>query len=108
MVDSRAANEWPQVVRGWCGVPALSTTSGLQADPTALRAAVDRVGGAVAARGGRLVLLAADSTTSLTDLGLDRAVVGVDARVDEDPRLLERRPDSLVELPLQVWLGYPG
>ena len=27
MVDSRAANEWPQVLRGYCGVSALSTTS---------------------------------------------------------------------------------
>ena len=108
MVDSRAANEWPQVVRGWCGVPALSTTSALRGDPQAFAAAVDRVGAAVEARGGRLVLLAADSTTSLTDLGLERAVVGVDVRVQEDARLLERRPDSLVELPLQVWLGYPG
>jgi hypothetical protein len=108
MADSRAANEWPQVVRGWCGVPALSTTSALRGDPAAFGSAVDRVAAAVEGRGGRLVLLAADSTTSLAELGLDRAVVGVDARVQEDARLLERRPDSLVELPIRVWLGYPG
>jgi hypothetical protein len=32
----------------------------------------------------------------------------VDARVREDDRLLERRPDSLVELPIRVYLGRLG
>ena len=36
------------------------------------------------------------------------AVVGADARVREDERLLERRPDSLVELPIRVYLGRLG
>jgi ABC-type hemin transport system substrate-binding protein len=107
MVDSRAANEWPQVVRGWCGVPALSTTRALQQDPARLSAAVETIRSAVAAKGGRLVLVASDRTETLSALGLERAVVGVDARVDEDPRLLEQRPNALVELPIQVWLGYP-
>jgi hypothetical protein len=105
MVDSRAANEWPQVLRGYCGVGALSTTSALRNDPARLAAAVDQVRRAVDARGGRLVLVAADSTDALTRLGLTSAVVAVDARVDEDARLLEQRPDSLVQLPIQVWLG---
>ena len=108
MVDSRAANEWPQVLRGYCGVGALSTTSALRNDPIRLAAAVDRVRRAVDARGGRLVLVAADSTEALSRLGLTSAVVGVDARVEEDARLLEQRPDSLVELPIQVWLGRLG
>ncbi len=108
MVDSRAANEWPQVVRGWCGIPALSTTRALQQDPARLKDAIETIGSAVTDSGGRLVLLAADRTESLRALGLERAVVGVDARVLEDPRLLEQRPDSLVELPIQVWLGYPS
>jgi hypothetical protein len=107
MVDSRAANEWPQVLRGYCGVSALSTTSTLRNDPARLAAAVGQIRRAVEARGGRLVLVAADSTDALTRLGLKTAVVGVDARVDEDPRLLEDRPDSLVQLPIQVWLGRP-
>jgi hypothetical protein len=34
--------------------------------------------------------------------------VAVDTRVEEDPRLLEQRPDSLVQLPIQVWLGTTG
>ena len=107
MVDSRAANEWPQVLRGYCGVPALSTTSALRNDPARLKSAVAQVATAVDARGGRLVLLAADSTDALTQLGLAHAVVGTDRRVQEDARLLERRPDHLVELPVQVWLGTP-
>lgn len=107
MADSRAANEWPQVVRGYCGVAALSTNTALRQDPPRMKAAVADISEAVDARGGRLVLLAADSTKALTDLGLDAAVVGVDTRVDEDARLLERRPDELVELPVQVWLGTP-
>ena len=105
MVDSRAANEWPQVLRGYCGIPALSTTSALRRDPAQLSAAVDEVGRAVREKGGRLVLVAADSTTSLSALGLDTAVVGVHTQVREDPRLLEQRPDHLVDLPLQLWIG---
>ena len=105
MVDSRAANEWPQVLRGYCGVAALSTTAALRTDPARLAAAVAQIRRAVAARGGRLVLVAADSTDALSRLGLTSAVVAVDARVDEDARLLEKRPDSLVQLPIQVWLG---
>ena len=42
-VDSRAANEWPQVVRGMCGVPVLSTTSGLRSDPAELASTVAAV-----------------------------------------------------------------
>ena len=107
MVDSRAANEWPQVLRGFCGVPALSTTTALRADPARLGSAVDRVESAVAGRGGRLVLVAADSGQSLSRLGLTSALLAVNTSVREDPRLLERRPDHLVTLPLQVWLGTP-
>ena len=104
-VDARAANEWPQVVRGMCGRPALSTTGTLRRDPSALAAAVTRVATAVSDRGGRLVLLAADSAEGLGALG------GVDVRqvsgsvVLEDPHLLTRRPDSLDPLPITVWLA---
>jgi hypothetical protein len=108
MVDSRAANEWPQVLRGYCGVSALSTTSALRNDPSRLGAAVQQVQRAVEARGGRVVLVAADSPDGLQRLGLKGAVVAVDARVQEDDRLLERRPDSLVELPIRVYLGRLG
>ena len=36
-VDSRAANEWPQVVRGMCGGPSLSLTSRVRSDEELLR-----------------------------------------------------------------------
>lgn len=108
MVDSRAANEWPQVLRGWCGVAALSTTTALRQDPQRLAEAVSTIERAVSARGGRLVLVAADSTEALSDLGLRSAVVGVHTTVREDARLLERRPDALVDLPIEVWFGHPG
>ena len=51
MVDSRAANEWPQVLRGYCGVGALSTTSALRNDPRRLAAAVEQIRRAVDAAG---------------------------------------------------------
>jgi hypothetical protein len=104
MADSRAANEWPQVLRGYCGVPALSTTSGLRNDDGAFRDAVAHIETAVSRSGKRLVLVAADTPQVLTDLGAaPRAAV--DVTVLEDERLLERRPDGLVSLPIQVWLG---
>ena len=105
MADSRAVNEWPEVLRGYCGVPALATTYALRTDPARFAAAVDRITRDVRSRGGRLVLVAADSTQSLSRLGLRTAVVGVNTTVLEDPRLLERRPDRLVPLPVTVWLG---
>ena len=66
MVDGRAANEWPQVVRGDCGVPALSLTSAVRQDDARRAAAVGAVAQAVSRHGGRLVLLAADSPTALS------------------------------------------
>ena len=60
------------------------------------------------ARGARLVLLSADSDEALSTLGASEVDQVLDTRVREDARLLERRPDHLVELPLQVWLGRPA
>ncbi|WP_404384235.1 hypothetical protein LL946_01945 [Knoellia locipacati] len=103
-VDSRAANEWPQVVRGQCGRAALSTTSALRKDPVALADAVTTLATALEERGGRVVLLAADSPAALESLGVT-VRPALDTTVLEDDRLLERRPDHLVTLPLRVWLG---
>ena len=103
-VDSRAANEWPQVVRGTCGVAALSTTSGLRADDVRLAATVESVAAEVAARGGRLVLLAADSAQALEGLGLPGELV-TDVVVREDEHVLERRPVATDPLPIRVWLA---
>ncbi len=103
-VDSRAANEWPQVVRGTCGVPALSTTSGLRSDPTKLASTVATVSQEVGSRGGRLVLLAADSSQALDRLGAAPASVA-DTTVREDEHVLEQRPSRTDPLPIRVWLA---
>ncbi len=108
MVDSRAANEWPEVLRGQCGVPALSTTAALRRDPEALARAVGRVRSAVEAGGSHLVLVSADSAAPLAALGATDLHQVLDTTVQEDARLLERCPDHLVGLPLTVWLGRPA
>jgi hypothetical protein len=113
-VDSRAANEWPQVVRGQCGRVALSTTSALRRDPAALAESVTTLAQRVREGGGRLLLLAADSPEVLETLAPGKARPALDTTVLEDDRLLERRPDHLVTLALRVWLaaapvpGRPG
>ncbi|MEO7070199.1 MAG: hypothetical protein ABI131_06870 [Nostocoides sp.] len=106
-VDGRAANEWPQVVRGECGIPALSTTTTLRKN-TAFAATVSAVAAAVAAHGGRLVLLAADSDDVLKTLGAQGIRQVSTVTVHEDERLLTRRPNALVALPVDVWLATPA
>ncbi|HET7821463.1 MAG TPA: hypothetical protein VFL10_08040, partial [Ornithinibacter sp.] len=103
-VDSRAANEWPQVVRGMCGVPMLSTTSGLRSDPAALGSTVAAVREQLAARGLRLVLLSADSPDPIARLGVD-PVLAADTTVREDEHVLEQRPSHTDPLPIRVWLA---
>jgi hypothetical protein len=103
-VDSRAANEWPQVVRGMCGVPALSTTSGLRRDPEQLATTVATVSREVVSRGGRLVLLSADSADAITRLGGDPVAV-VDTTVREDEHVLEQKPSHTDPLPIRVWIA---
>lgn len=104
-VDSRAANEWPQVVRGQCGHPALSTTQTLRQDPSRLASTIATIDEAVTAKGGRLVLLAAEGTKELDALGANDIRQVSEQFVAEDDRLLERRPDGLVPLSLEVWTG---
>ncbi len=104
-VDGRAANEWPQVVRGMCGRPSLSLTAAAYRDPASLRASVSLVAGDVRGHGGRLVLLAADSPEALQQAGAADVRQVADVLVEEDARLLVRRPDALEPLPIQVWLG---
>ena len=103
-VDSRAANEWPQVVRGMCGIPALSTTSALRADPARLATTVAEVSSRVADGGGRLVLLAADSATALDGLGVAPLAV-TKVTVREDEHVLEQRPSHTDPLPVRIWLA---
>ncbi|HYN28805.1 MAG TPA: hypothetical protein VES95_02875 [Dermatophilaceae bacterium] len=108
MVDSRAVNEWPQVVRGSCGHPAVATTAALRSDQVGFAAAVRTLEEGVRASGGRLVLLATDSTRILGALGASDLRQVVDTVVLEDPRLLEERPEDLVPLRITVWLASPG
>ena len=110
MVDGRAANEWPQVVRGVCGVPALSLTAPVRQDEGRRARAVAAVAREVSRSGRHLVLLAADSPQALSvppgsGLRLGAPAEVTDVLVREDARLLERRPDSTVGLPLRVWLA---
>ena len=107
-VDSRAASEWPQVVRGQCGRPALSATRSLVQDPVRLARAVGVISAAVTERGGRLVLLAAEGSKALDALGASDIAQVSDVFVAEDDRLLERRPDGLVPLSLEVWTATPS
>ncbi len=115
-VDSRGANEWPQVIRGQCGIPALAASGSLRGSPGALVVLVDRIRTALGPSR-RLVLLAADTpdgtpadagrpdgAEALVRLGATPRPVA-DVSVAEDDRLLERRPDGLVPLPLRVWLA---
>ena len=109
MVDSRAANEWPQVLRGQCGVPALSTTSALRRNSDGLFAAVGQVEQAVEARGAQLV--AADSDDALrawASTGSCPSSTGTATGCTRTRGSSSDGHDSLVVLPLQVWLGRTG
>jgi hypothetical protein len=93
----------------------LSTTSFLRRDPLALRAVVDQVSAAVGERGGRLVLLGADSPDAgagggaqepevFSGVGL-RAELVADVLVREDEHVLVTRPNGTDPLPVRVWLA---
>lgn len=102
-VDGRAANEWPQVVRGVCGRPMASIRV---AEPAEAPAAIRRIAARIAATGNRPVLLAAtpEGAATLTGLALEPALV---ANLDtvEDQHLLTRVPDGGDRLAVQVWLA---
>jgi hypothetical protein len=49
--------------------------------------------------------LAADSPEALQQAGAADVRQVADVLVEEDARLLVRRPDALEPLPIQVWLG---
>lgn len=104
-LDARAANEWPQVIRGVCGVPAASIRV---ASPDGAPAAVRRITGRIAASGHRPVLLAGagEGTAIITAVGEKPSAV-VDLRTREDQRFLTRRPDGVDPLRVQVWLARP-
>lgn len=101
LVDSRAANEWPQVLRGVCGVPSVvvRARSG-SPDVGAVRAVVAAVG----ATGRQAVLVAAQGPQPLRELGASPRQV-VRLSTVEDQRLLTRRPAGDAALAIDLWLG---
>ncbi len=107
-VDDWAVNQWPQVTRGMCGVPALATTGRLRDDPAQVRAAVAALDERVRARGGQVLLVAARGPHSLADLGVTDRTTLVDVMVEEDMRILEQRPDGTTPLRVAVWAGRPA
>jgi len=103
---SRAQNEWVQVIRGVCGHPSGALRA---ADPAANRTSLAALAAMVGSAGGRLVLLSAgeddgSAARALAELGLRprRAVL---AHTTEDQHLLERRPDGVTGLVIDVWLA---
>lgn len=118
VVDARGLNEWPQVLRSQCGVPALGARGPLR-QSGALPAVARDLARRVESGGGRLLLVAAGTpekpiplppapeprgAEAITALGAQPRVV-VDVAVREDERLLLQRPDTLRDLPITVWVG---
>ncbi|WP_432570928.1 hypothetical protein [Kineococcus sp. SYSU DK005] len=115
-VDARARNEWPQVLRGTCGVPAASlvvaTAQGRPGTPEhleALRAVVQRQAARVRAAGGRPVLVAAGGelapAEALRALGVAEPVTVARVRTVEDERVLTERPDAGQAITVELVTG---
>jgi len=113
-VDPRSRNEWPQVLRGTCGVPSASivvaTAVGRAGTPeyaAALRTAVERQAARVRAAGGRPVLVAAGGDAAaqdtLTALGGTDVRRVTHVRTPEDERVLTTRPDGAQVIDVELW-----
>jgi hypothetical protein len=102
LLDSRAANEWTQVLRGPCSVPSvvLRVPRGQAVSASTLALVVRSISDA----GRRPVLVTAESPEPLVALGATPRQV-VDLRTVEDQRLLERRPDGLTPLSVELWVA---
>jgi hypothetical protein len=90
-IDSRSTTEWPQVVRGMCGVPSFAATRAVRDDASRLADVVDELAAGAAANGHRLVVLAADGPEAVERLGLTPRQV-VDVRFPEEEHALDRPP----------------
>ncbi len=115
-VDPRSRNEWPQLLRGTCDVPAASIVvptaqgrPGTEEYWTTLRAAVDREAARIRQAGGNPVLVAAGGDTDpvevLVRLGVDAPRVVVSRRTTEDERVLTRRPDGVQRIDVRLVTG---
>ncbi len=90
-IDSRASSEWPQTVRGMCGVPYLVAVTPVRQNPARLAGLVEELAREAGERGRRLVVLAADGPEAIEELGLTPRPV-VDIRFPEEEHALDRPP----------------
>lgn len=102
LVDSRAANEWTQVLRGVCDVPTVVVRS-TAAVPADARTVLE-VARAVVNAGRRPVVVSAGSPDAVARLGARPRKV-VDLRTVEDQRLLTRRPEGGAPLDVELWVA---
>ena len=113
-MKSRIFNWYPQLHAIERGLPD-STLPQLRLQRRFLQAVVDQVSAAVGERGGRLVLLGADSPDAgagggaqepevFSGVGL-RAELVADVLVREDEHVLVTRPKGTDPLPVRVWLA---
>ena len=105
-LDNRAANEWPQVVRGVCDRPASSLRITDIDDTAAVAASVRPIAARITAAGHTPVLLAGteEGEAVITALGLtSEPVVNLDTT--EDQRYLTKVPDGSAPLDVDVWLA---
>ncbi len=119
-VDPRSRNEWPQALRGTCGVPTASIVvptsqgrPGTQEYLDVLRAAVQRQAERVREAGGRPVLVAAGGDLAAADtlraLGVDEPTTVTRVRTSEDERVLTERPDGGQAITVELVTGLaPG
>ena len=101
--DNRAANEWPQVIRGVCGLPAASIKA---SGPQGYAAPIPAITQRITTAGRRPVLLAAtqDGVNAIAQLGRTPQLI-VSIGTTEDQHLLTRRPDGEDALAIQFWLA---
>lgn len=105
-LDNRAANEWPQVIRGVCDRPSSSLDVADITDTEAVAAQVGPIAARISAAGNTPVLLAAtvEGESVIEALGLEADRV-VDLNTTEDQRYLTQVPDGEAELDVDVWLA---
>ncbi len=114
-VGERTTNEWVQVLRGVCGVPTLGvhvhgTSTTTETGRAALSAALARIVPQVSkdlAPGGRVVLVA-DRSELLTQLGRPDPTRLVLLHTTEDQRLLTERPSGTEPLVIELWSAPAG
>ncbi|GLY14833.1 hypothetical protein LWF15_05145 [Kineosporia rhizophila] len=105
-LDNRAANEWPQVVRGFCDRPAASLRVVDIEDTQTVADSARPIVRRIAEAGNTPVLLAAteQGEAVIDALGLTSEQV-VDLVSNEDQRYLTRVPDGEERLDIDVWLA---